>query len=173
MWFHLQGSSGAFLAAWWIRIHLPMQVTRALSLVWEDPTSVQFSHSVMSDAVTPWTGARQASLFIINSRSLLKLMSIEFELDGCPSNHLILCRPFPLLPSIFPNIKVFSNKPVLCIRWPKYCSFSFSISPSNEYSGPISFRIDWSLQSKGLSRVFSNTTVQRWGLGGSHMPQSN
>ena len=81
-----------------------------------------------------------------------------------PSNHLILSRPLLLLPSIFPSIRVFSNESALCIRWPKYCSFSFNISPSNEYPGLISFRMDWldlSLQSKGLSRVFSNTTVQK------------
>ena len=89
---------------------------------------------------TPWTAACQASLFITNSQSLLKLMSIESVM---PSNHLILCRPLLLLPSIFPSIRVFSDEPVLHIRWPKYCSFSFSISPSNEYSGLISFRMDW------------------------------
>ena len=109
---------------------------------------------------TPWTAAHQASLSITNSRSSLKLMSIELVI---PSNHLILCRPLLLLPSIFPSIRVFSKKSVLCIRWPKYWSFSFSISPSNEYSGLISFRMDWFvlLESKGLSRVFSNTIVQK------------
>ena len=89
---------------------------------------------------TTWTAACQASLSITNSRSLLKLMSIESVM---PSNHLILCRPLILPPSIFLSISVFSNKSVLCIRWPKYWSFSFSISPSNEYSGLISFRMDW------------------------------
>ena len=88
---------------------------------------------------TPWTAARQASLSITNSRSLIKLMPIESEM---PSNHLILSCPLLLLPSIFPSIRVFSNESILHIRWPKYCSFSFSISPSNEYSGLISFRID-------------------------------
>ena len=88
----------------------------------------------------PWTAARQASLSNINSQSLLKLISIE---PVMPSNHLILCCPLLLQPSIFPSIKVFSSELVLCIRWPKYWSFSFSISPSNEYSGLISFRIDW------------------------------
>ena len=88
---------------------------------------------------TPWTTAHQASLSITNSLSLLKLMSIELVMT---SNHLILCHPLLLLPSIFPSIRVFSNESVLCIRWPKYWSFSFSISPSNEYSGLISFRID-------------------------------
>ena len=101
--------------------------------------SVQFSCSVVSDFVTPWTAACQASLSITNSQSLLKLMSI---MSVIPSNHLILC--FPLLPpSVFPSIRVFSNKSVLHIRWPKYWSFSFSKSPSNEHSGLISFRIDW------------------------------
>ena len=89
---------------------------------------------------TPWTAAHQASLSITNSRSLLKLMSITSVM---PSNHLILCHPLLLLPSIFPSIRVFSSESVLRIRWPKYWSFSFSISSSNEYSGPISFRMDW------------------------------
>jgi len=90
--------------------------------------------------VTPWTAAHQASLSITKSQSLLKLMSIESVM---PSNHLVLCCPLLLLPSIFPSIRVFSNESVLHIRWPKYWSFSFSISPSNEYSGLISFRMDW------------------------------
>ena len=89
---------------------------------------------------SPWTAARQASLYTINSRSLLKLMSIESVML---SNHLILCHPLLLLPLTFPSIRVFSKESVLCIRWPKYWIFSFSISPSNEYSGLISFRIDW------------------------------
>ena len=89
---------------------------------------------------SPWTAACQASVSITNSRNLLKLMSIESVM---PSNHLILCHPLLLLPSIFPSIRVFSNESVLCIRWPKYWSFSFSISPSNEYSGLVSFRMDW------------------------------
>ena len=89
---------------------------------------------------TPWTAVHQAYLSIINSRSLLKFMSIESVM---PSNHLILCRPLLFLPSIFPSIRVFSSESVLPIRWPKYWSFSFSISPSNEYSGLISFRMDW------------------------------
>ena len=90
--------------------------------------------------MTPWTAACQASLSITNSRSLLKLMSIELVM---PSNHLILCHPLLLLPSIFPSIRVFSNESALCIRWPNNWSFSFNISPSNEYSGLISFRMDW------------------------------
>ena len=109
----------------------------------------------MSSSVTPWTAARQASLSITTSRSLLKLTS---TVSVMPSKHLILCRPRLLLPSIFPSIKVFSNESVLHIQWPKY--YSFSISPSNEYSGLISFRIDLFnlLSVQGLSRVFSNTT---------------
>ena len=98
-----------------------------------------FSPSVVSDSATPWTAALHASLSITNSGSLLKLLAIESVM---PSNHLILCRPL-LLPSIFPSIRVFSNESVPHIRWPKYWSFSFSISPCNEYSGLISFRIDW------------------------------
>ena len=94
----------------------------------------------MSDSATLWTSAYQASLSITNSRSLLKLMSIESVM---PSNHLILCHPLLLPPSIFPSIRVFSNESVLHIRWPEYWRFSFSVSPSNEYSGLISFRIDW------------------------------
>ena len=90
--------------------------------------------------MTPWTAAHQASLSITNSQSLLRLMSITLVM---PSNHLILCHPLLLLPSIFPNIRVFSSESVLHIRWTKYCSFSFSISPSNEYSGLISFTMDW------------------------------
>ena len=89
---------------------------------------------------TPWTAARQVSLSITNSQSLLKLMSIESMMS---SNHLILCHPLLLPPSIFPSIRVFSNESALCIRWPKYWSFSFNISPSNAYSGLISFRMDW------------------------------
>ena len=89
---------------------------------------------------TLWTAACQASMLIINSQSLLKLMSIESVM---PSNHLIFCHPLLLPPSIFPSIRVFSNESDLCFRWPKYWSFSFSISPSNEYSGLISFRMDW------------------------------
>ena len=89
---------------------------------------------------TPWTAAHQASLFLTNSWNLFKLMSIESVM---PSNHLILCHPLLLLPSIFPSIRVFSNEWALLIKWPKYWSSSFSISPSSEYSGLISFRIDW------------------------------
>ena len=102
--------------------------------------SVQFSRSVVSDSETPWTAACQASLSITNSRSSLRLMSIELV---TPSSHLILCHPLLLLPSIFPSIRVFSNESAVWIRWPKYWSFSFSISPSNEHPGLISFSMDW------------------------------
>ena len=103
-------------------------------------SSVQFSRSVVSDSAIPWTAARQASLSITNFWSLLKLMSVE---SVTPSNHLILCCPHLLPPSIFPSIRVFSNESAHRIRWPKYWSFSLNISPSNEYSGLISFRMDW------------------------------
>ena len=113
-----------------------------LTALWTEPEiiilrSVQ-SLSRVQLFVTPWAAARQASLSITNSQSLLKLIE-----SVIPSNHLILCHPLLLLTSIFPSIRVFSNESVLCIRWPKYWSFSFNISPSNEYSGLISFRIDW------------------------------
>ena len=109
---------------------------------------------------TSWTTARQASLSIINSGSLPKLKSIECMM---PSNHFILCCPLLLLPSVFPSIRLFSSESVLCIRWPKYWSFSFSSALPMSIQG--SFRLGWTgwifLQSKGLSRVFSNTTVQK------------
>ena len=118
--------------------------------------------------MTPWTAACQASLSITNSQSLLKLMSIESVM---PSNHLILCYPL-LPPSIFPSIRVFSNKLVLHIRWPKYWSFSFNISPSNEYSGLISFRMDWldlpavqgTLKSLLQHHSFPQTVLSRPGI---------
>ena len=104
--------------------------------------ALQFSsgHLVVSDSVTPWVAARQASLSITNSRSLLKLMPIESVM---PSSHLILCRPLLLLPPIPPSIRIFSNESTFRMKWPKYWSFSFSISPSNENPGLISFRMDW------------------------------
>ena len=119
---------------------------------------------------TPWTAARQVSLSITNSQSLPKSMSIESWTcwhptiqPSHPSNHLILCHPLLLMPSIFPSIRVFSNESALLIRWPRYWSFSFNISPTNGHPGLLS--LGWtgwiSLQSKGLSRVFSNTTVQK------------
>ena len=101
--------------------------------------TVQFSCSIVSNSVTPWTAACQAYLSITNSWSLLKLMSIESVM---PANHLILCHPLLLLSSIFLSIRIFSSESVLHMRWPKYWSFCFSISPSNEYSGLISFRMD-------------------------------
>ena len=108
---------------------------------------------------TPWIAARQASLSINNSRTLLKLMPIKSVM---PSSHLILCCPLLLLPPIPPSIRVFSNESALSMRWPKYWSFSLSISPSNEHPGLIFLGwTGWILQSKGLSRVFSNTTVQK------------
>ena len=118
---------------------------RNSSTLWNSTESKLCLSSVQSLShvwlfVTPWTAACQAFLSITNSWSLLKLMSIELVM---PPNHLILCHPLLLPPSIFPSIRVFSNESTLCIRWPKYWSFSFSISPSNEYSGLISFRIDW------------------------------
>ena len=120
----------------------------------------QFSCSDVSDFETPCTAALQASMSITKSHSLLTLMSIESVMA---SNHLNLCHPLLLLPSIFPNVRVFSNGSVLPIRWPKYWSFSFSISSSNQYSGQISLGLSGliSLQAKGLSRVFYNTTVQK------------
>ena len=119
-------------------------------------TSVQ-SFSQVQLFATPWTAAHQASLSITNSQSLLKLICIELVM---PSNHLILCYPLLLLPSTFPSIRVFSNESALCIRWPKYWSFSFNISPSNEYSGLISFRMDWFdvLAVQGTLKDFSRTT---------------
>ena len=100
--------------------------------------------------------------------SLLKLMSIELVM---PSNHLLLCWPLLLPPSVFPSVRVCSNESVFCIRWPNYWSFSFSISPSNEYSGLISFRMDWLdlLAVQGLSRVFSNTTIQKYQFFGTQL----
>ena len=115
-----------------------------------------FSHSVVSDSL--WPHGLQHT--ITNSWSLLKLMSIESVM---PSNHLVLCCSLLLLPSIFPSIRVFCNELALRIRWPKYWSFSFSISPSYEYSGLISSRMDWLDLLKGLSRVFSSTTIHLFG----------
>ena len=122
-------------------------------------SSVQlFSHVQLF--ATPWTAAHQAFLSITNSQGLLKFMSIESVM---PSNHLILCCPLLLPPSIFPSIRVFSNELVLCIRWPKYWSFSLSISPSNEYSGLISFRMDWldllAVQGSSLTPQFKSISA--------------
>ena len=116
----------------------PYQLIRGITL--KPISSVQFSCSVLSYSATPWPAARQTSLSITNSRSSPKPISIESVM---PSNHLILCHPLLLLPSIFPSIRVFSSESALCIRWPKYWHFSFNTSPSNEHSGLISFRMDW------------------------------
>ena len=140
-------------------------------------SSVQFSSVQLLSCVrlfaTPWIAACQASLSITNSRSLLKLMPIESVML---SSHLILCRPLLLLPPILPNIRVFSNESALHMRWPKYWTFSFSISPSNEHPGLISFRMDWLdlLAVQGTLRVFSNSTVQKHQFFGAHLSsQSN
>ena len=127
--------------------------------------SVQFSGSVVSNSATPWTAARQASLSITNSQSLFKLMSIASVM---PSNHLILCRPLFFRPSIFPNIRVFSNQSVLHIRWTKYWNFTFSIIPSNEHSGLTSLRMEWldllAVQGtlKSLLQHHSSTALILW-----------
>ena len=125
-------------------VFLPGESHEQRSLAGYTVHSVQFSSVQLLSHVwllaTPWIAARQASLSITNSQSLLKLTSVELVM---PSNHLILCRSLLLLPSIFPGIRVFSNGSALCIRWPQYWSFSFNISPSNEHTGLISFRMDW------------------------------
>ena len=117
---------------------------------------------------TPWTTTHQASLSITNYQSLLKFISVESVM---PSNHLILCHPLLLLSSIFPSIMVFSRESILHIRWQKYWSFSFNISPTNEHPGLFSFRMDWLdlLTVQGISRVFSNTTVQKHQFFGSQL----
>ena len=135
-------------------------MVRLSFLQWKAESRWWFSCSVVSDFAAPWTAALQPSLSFTISWSLLKPMSIESVM---PSSHLI-CHPLLLPPSIFPSIRVFSRESVLRIRWPKYGSFSISISTSSEYSGMISFRMDWLDllgRSKGLSRVFSNTTVEK------------
>ena len=119
-------------------IHTQSNNTLGIFIVRGSSSVQSLSHAWLF--MTPWTAACQASLSITNSRSLLKLMNTESVM---PSNHLILCHPLLFLPSILPSIRVFSNESVICIRWPKYRNFSFSISPSNEYSGLISFRIYW------------------------------
>ena len=116
---------------YWSGMPLPYEMRK--------PSSVQFSSSGVSDSLRPRDCSSEASLSITNSRSFLKLVSIQSVM---PSSHLILCRPLVLPPPIFPSVRVFSNESVLCIRWPKYWSFSFNISPSNEYSGLISFKMD-------------------------------
>ena len=134
------------------------------SLLYSKVTQLCFvvvqSLSCVQLLVTPWTAAHQAPLSFIISQSLLRFTAIELMM---PSNHLILHCPLFLPPLVFASIRAFSDDSGLCIRWPKYWNFSFGISPSNEHSGLISFRIDWFdlLTVKGLSRVFSNTTVQK------------
>ena len=153
--FPAQGSNPGLLHCKWILYHLRNQRSPFIHI-----SSVQ-SFSRVWPFVIAWTAAHQAPLSITNFQSSLKLMSI---VSVMPSNHLILCRPLLLMPSIFPSIRVFSNESVLHIRWPKHWSFSFSISPSNEYSGLISFRMDWLdlLEVQGtLKFVFSKTTVQK------------
>ena len=120
--------------------HFSKSIIHFLLTLLDSFSSVQFSRSVVSDSAIPWIAARQASLSITNSRSLLKLMPIESVM---PSSHLILCHPLLLLPPIPPSIRAFSNESTLCMRWPKYWSFGFSINPSNEHSGLIFFRMDW------------------------------
>ena len=137
-------------------IYLPKEsedTSKDTVVVFQSLSHVQFF-------ATTWTAAHQASLSFTISQSLLKLMSIESVM---PSNHLILCCPLLLLPSVFPSIRVFSSESVLRTRWPKYWSFSFSISPSNEYSGLISFWIDWLdlLAVQGTLKSLSNTIVQK------------
>ena len=119
---------------------------------------LQFSSVLSLLFVTPWTAALKASLSITNSQSLLKLMSIESVM---PSNHFILCHPLLLPPSIFPSIRVFSNESVLHTRWPNNWSFSFNISPSNEYSGLISFRMDW-LDLRAVQGTFESSTIPQF-----------
>ena len=131
------GNSGEWIHVYaWVS---PFTVHQKLSQHCESAISSVQSLSRVRLFVTPWTAALQASLTITNSRSLLKLMSIESVM---PSNHLILCRPPLLLPSVFPSFRVCPNDSAVCIRWPRYWSFNFSISPSSEYSGLVSFRMD-------------------------------
>ena len=119
---------------------------------------LQFSSVLSLLFATPWTAALKASLSITNSQSLLKLMSIESVM---PSNHFILCHPLLLPPSIFPSIRVFSNESVLHTRWPNNWSFSFNISPSNEYSGLISFKMDW-LDLRAVQGTFESSTIPQF-----------
>ena len=132
-----------------------------LRIVWYSCVVVVQSLSSVQLFATPWIPTCQASLSFTISQSLLKFMAIELVML---SNHLVLCCPLLLLPSVFASFRVFSSESVLCIRWPKYCDFSFSISPSNEYSGLISFKIDWFdlLAVQGTFKSnFSSTTVQK------------
>ena len=144
-WYWMQGSSGKLELLGLLQDGGEEKVRKEIKNILITVTSGDWISSVQSLShvwlfVTPWTATCQASLSITNSRTLLKLMSIESVM---PSNNLILCCPLLLLPSIFPSIRVFSKESVVRIRWPKYWSFSFSISACNEYSGLISFRTDW------------------------------
>ena len=134
---HLQYT---YISEYLIWISLNVIISIFVNCYIDGLSSVQFNHSIVSDSATPWTAAHQASLSITNSQSLFKPMSTESMM---PSNHFIFCHPLLLLPSIFPSIRVFSNESALPTRWPKYWSFSFSISPSNEHPGLISFIMDW------------------------------
>ena len=149
--------SGKWMSVWDTYLTMEFELGDQILEIMSSPVQ---SLSCVWLFVTPWTAAHQSSLSIANSQSLPKIMSIESVI---PSSHLILCHPLLLPPSIFPSIRVFSKESVLHMRWSNYWSFSFSISPSIEYSGLISFkRTGWiSLQSKGLSRAFSYTTVQK------------
>ena len=152
---------------------IPLKI-KYRTIIWcSNPIPGHISSSVQSLShvrllATSWTTACQASLSITNFRSLPKLMSIDLVM---PSNHLILCCPLLLLPSIFPNIRVFSNESALHIRWPNYWSFSFSISPSNEYSGLISFRIVWLdlLKVQGTFKSLLQHTVQKYQFFGTQL----
>ena len=145
-------------------VHSDVHSDEICIILFTTSSSVQFSSVQLLSCIqlfaTPWTAAPQASLSITNSWNLLQLMSIESVI---PSNHLILCHPLLLSPSIFPSTRVFSNESALHIRWPECWSFSFNISPSNEHPGLISFRMDWldHLAVQGTLRVFSNTTAQK------------
>ena len=142
------------------RIIYRAQITDGYDTHWNQPNSSIQLLSLVQLFVNSWITARQSSLSITNSQSLLKPMSIELLM---PSNHLIHCHPLLFLPSIFPSIRVFSDESAVHIRWPKYSSFCFTISPSNEHPGLNFFRMQWLdfLAVQGLSRVFSNTTVQK------------
>ena len=143
-----------------IVLFIPFIILNTQNKCVELPLFRQFSCSVMSYSATPQTTACQASLSITNHQSLFKLISIELVIS---SNHFILCHPLLLTPSVFPSIRIFSNESALCIRWPMYWSFSFSISPSNEYSGLISFRMGWFdlVAVQGTLKSLLNSTVQK------------
>ena len=174
---HLLRTKGTRSSVWWPPHGSKRIKICGILVLWAMWTNIQFSSVQSLSCVrlfaTPWIAARQASLSITNSQSSPKLTCIESVM---PSSRLILCCPLFLLPQIPPSIRVFSNESILCMRWPKYWSFSLSISPSNEHPGVVYFRMDWLdlLQSKGLSRVFSSTTVQKHQFFGAQLSsQSN